>query len=82
MHVTGSGRFSSNLREVIQEVNQMNPKPAFILNTGDLTEMGFEEDYTQYVKAISASKVPVYQVMSSSQILWEHIWGLQPLETA
>src|SRR5690242_7612750 len=75
-HITTSARFAPNLRAIIAEVNGMNPKPAFVLCTGDETEMGWAEEYATYNEIVSAFEMPVYKVMGNHETKWSN-WGKQ-----
>ncbi len=73
-HITASGAFSGNLKAIASEMNALNPKPAFVLATGDLTEMGFTEEYAKYKEAISGFTMPVYSVPGNHEVKWSN-WG-------
>lgn len=73
-HITASGHFLDNLKNIAAEVNALNPKPAFVVATGDLTEMGFTEEYDKYREAISAFDMPVYSVPGNHEVKWSN-WG-------
>ena len=73
-HITASGAFSDKLKAIAGEVNALDPKPAFVVATGDLTELGFTEEYTKYLDTISAFSMPVYNVPGNHETKWSN-WG-------
>lgn len=73
-HITSGGRFLRNLASITSEVRSMTPPPAFVLATGDQTEMGFTEEYEEYNRLVSQLPVPVYNVMGNHEAKWSN-WG-------
>lgn len=73
-HITGSGNFVNNLTAIAGELNSMNPKPAFVVMTGDETETGLTRDWERYRETLSAFTMPVYSVAGNHETKWSH-WG-------
>ncbi|MCL6518903.1 MAG: PQQ-binding-like beta-propeller repeat protein [Armatimonadetes bacterium] len=52
--------------EDIDEINALTPKPAFVILTGDLVNVGSNiEEYENYVRAISRFKIPFFNVFGN-----------------
>jgi len=67
INVTGKGRFSQesipNLRRAVEAIRII--KPAFVIVTGDITELGDEASMVAYRAEIGKSGVPVYTVQGN-----------------
>lgn len=69
-HITGSGNFAGNLSAVFNEINAMQPQPAFVIMTGDQTETGLPRDWEKYRELCASLKVPLYQVLGNHETKW------------
>ncbi len=67
INVTGSGRFSQeglpNLRRAIEAIVVI--KPAFVIVTGDITELGDEASMVAYQAEVARAGVPVHTVQGN-----------------
>lgn len=72
MHIKGDGAFAKNLTAIAGEVNAANP--AFVLTTGDQTELGYSDDYELYRKLTAPLKMPAYNVAGNHETKWSN-WG-------
>ncbi|NLH98311.1 MAG: PQQ-binding-like beta-propeller repeat protein [Chthonomonadales bacterium] len=68
-HVPGAASVPA-IRSLVQDVNGRSDRPAFIVNTGDATELGTEEEFTAYRAAVAESNVPVYAVPGNHDVRW------------
>jgi outer membrane protein assembly factor BamB len=58
-------------RALWQEISNLIPTPAFVINTGDTVEAGRDEEYANYRKSISENlKVPHYDSTGNHDIRW------------
>lgn len=71
-HIKGDGAFAKNLTAIIGEINALNP--AFVLHTGDETELGYTADYELYRKLTEPLKMPLYNVAGNHETKWSN-WG-------
>ncbi len=78
-HITGSVNPVRNLKAIAAELNAMNPKPAFVLVTGDLTEAGLPAQWARYQEIMKDFTMPVYNVAGNHEMKWSHLgtFGLQ-----
>ena len=78
-HITGSVNPVRNLKAIAAELNAMNPKPAFVLVTGDLTEAGLTPQWERYAEILKDFSMPVYSVVGNHETKWSHLgtFGLQ-----
>ena len=74
IHINSSADPAKNAKAAIAEINAMNPKPAFVIVSGDLTEMGFADDYARYKAVISELQMPAYNAMGNHEVKWSD-WG-------
>lgn len=60
-------------REYVQTFNALNPPPAFIVNTGDCTELGSAEEYKRYREIMGELRIPLISVPGNHDIRWSAI---------
>ena len=72
-HITGAGSHEDNLSAIIGEINAMNPPPAFVVYTGDMTETGRPPDIEKYQEITKALKMPVYSVLGNHETKWTNL---------
>ncbi|MBV9864182.1 MAG: PQQ-binding-like beta-propeller repeat protein [Abitibacteriaceae bacterium] len=78
VHVTdshvgiGQGATSSTSHDaaLFQEINALAPRPAFVVNTGDICEVGTDAQYAEYRKAIAGLTVPHYDAPGNHDVRW------------
>ncbi|HSV72664.1 MAG TPA: metallophosphoesterase, partial [Chthonomonadales bacterium] len=68
-HVGAAGREQA-LGHLAAAVGRMSPKPAFVVNTGDLTDLGTPEQLRRYAELASALTVPSHAVPGSHDVRW------------
>ncbi|HIE50448.1 MAG TPA: hypothetical protein EYP85_01705 [Armatimonadetes bacterium] len=68
-HVGNPGSAEA-LAQVLRELGAKDPRPAFILHTGNLTEFGTPRDWRDYSALVSASPVRVFSVLGSHDVKW------------
>lgn len=73
-HVGATDRPDSNAdkdRVLFKEISALTPKPAFIINTGDVCEIGTDEEYAIYRKVKQESlTVPIYDAPGNHDVRW------------
>jgi outer membrane protein assembly factor BamB len=60
----------TRLAEALQDIKTNFPDTAFIINTGDVTEAGYDEQYTSYTEIIKKSPVKIYPVVGNHDARW------------
>jgi outer membrane protein assembly factor BamB len=68
-HVTGS-RNDEPVRQLVAKINGMSPKPSFLINTGDVSELGLSEEFDRYKTAIANLTIPHYAVPGNHDVRW------------
>src|ERR1043166_4122654 len=71
-HQTATGS-TDPLRQLAEEAGRMTPKPAFIVDTGDVTEAGRPEEYARFKEAISGlepDRIGFYSVPGNHDVRW------------
>ncbi len=66
----GSGNASAKLDTVLKVVHTKYPATSFIVNTGDLTDWGLENEWEEYRAVVEKSRIPVYQVNGNHDARW------------
>lgn len=62
IHLDKSDSAANTFIEDIAELNGMQPKPTFVLATGDLIKTGDSYEYENYVRSISNFKIPIFSL--------------------
>ncbi len=74
LHITdthvSSPEHQRAVEDLVTKASAMTPKPAFIVNTGDITELGFPEEYAKYTSAIKGSTIPVHNCPGNHDVRW------------
>lgn len=68
-HVTPAGN-DGPVRELVREMSRGADRPAFVINTGDVTELGLESEFARYLDAVKDSPVPFYSVPGNHDVRW------------
>lgn len=68
-HVGAPGSLEK-LNEIVAEINAMDPAPAFVIDTGDLTEFGAPSEWKAYDEAMKRLKVPFYSMLGNHDTRW------------
>ncbi len=73
VHITdthvGSSQHGDIVRSLLDRLRSEN-RPAFIINTGDATELGTTEEFAAYSDAIKDAPAPVYTVPGNHDVRW------------
>ena len=76
IHITGSpsDNRAGNFRAFTEEVRSLNPKPAFVMITGDLVESGQKAQYEVFKTLIDELEkyVPVYISLGNHDVGWNN----------
>lgn len=70
MHISAEGARDANLKAAISEINALNLKPLYIINTGDMVEMGAEAEFTRYLADVASSTVPIKHTPGNHETRW------------
>lgn len=73
LHITDTHVTSQhNTEPVVELLAHLSDggKPAFVVNTGDVTELGTEAEFQAYKRVIASSPVPVYAVPGNHDVRW------------
>jgi outer membrane protein assembly factor BamB len=68
-HIPGKGH-SAFLMQCLNDAKKNWPEAEFVINTGDVTEFGYVEEFTSYTEVIARSPIKVYQVMGNHDARW------------
>lgn len=68
-HIGGQGH-AARLAEILNDVEENFPDSAFIVNTGDITEFGYVEEFTSYTEVIRRSRYKIYEAIGNHDTRW------------
>lgn len=68
----GSPGNTDQLKQALDDVDKNFPEAAFIIITGDVTEFGFEEEFTSLTAILKSSKRPIYPAMGNHDVRWSN----------
>jgi outer membrane protein assembly factor BamB/predicted phosphodiesterase len=63
----------AHLTEFLADLSTIEPRPQFVLHTGDLTNLGTEKELKAYVDLVRGSPVPIYAVPGNHETRWSNI---------
>jgi outer membrane protein assembly factor BamB len=66
----GATKHDENLKAAVDEFNAATPRPAFVIHTGDITEMGQTQQFALYKDDIKAAKMPFYNSPGNHETRW------------
>lgn len=66
----------ANLKAALAEINAMRPRPDFIIHTGDITDLGTEDEFGRYRAIARDALMPVYTVPGNHEGRWADV-GIQ-----
>ncbi|MBX7246340.1 MAG: PQQ-binding-like beta-propeller repeat protein [Candidatus Sumerlaeaceae bacterium] len=66
----GAPETEANLTSAILDIQKTFPEAEFIVNTGDVTDMGYNEEFTSYSAVVKAWKKPIYQAIGNHDVRW------------
>lgn len=72
-HITASEAPKSPAAEdaaLFREISALNPKPAFVVNTGDVCEIGTDAEYANFRKILGDLTVPHYAAPGNHDVRW------------
>lgn len=77
VHITdthvGSSAGNRNTPRVVDELLKLDPRPAFVVNGGDLTELGTADQYEDYRQLMAPIKFPIYNTLGNHDGRWSDI---------
>ena len=53
-----------------QEINALTPRPAFVIHTGDVCELGTDAQYADYRAVVAALAMPHYDAPGNHDVRW------------
>lgn len=68
-HIPGRGH-SAFLMQCLNDAKKNWPEAEFVINTGDVTEFGYVEEFTSYTEVVARSPIKVHQVMGNHDSRW------------
>lgn len=63
------GRFQA----VLDDIEAQDFDPAFIVNTGDITEIGSLPEYKSYLDIVNSSSFPFYHLIGNHDVRWSNV---------
>jgi 3',5'-cyclic AMP phosphodiesterase CpdA len=72
----GAGTNAQNDAERFKEISALNPQPKFIVQTGDIVEVGTVEEYAVFHKTVDANldpKITLYNAPGNHDVRWNPI---------
>jgi outer membrane protein assembly factor BamB len=69
LHIGTAGN-EDRLRQGLADVEKNFPEAEFIIVTGDVTEFGYESEFTTLTSILKTSKIPVYPTMGNHDVRW------------
>jgi hypothetical protein len=67
----GTGKNHEINAQLLSEMTKLNPKPAFVVSTGDICEYGTDEEYALYQEMIkSLGDVKIYPAPGNHDVRW------------
>ena len=71
LHIGSQGN-DKQLRDALDDVDKTFPEAAFIIVTGDVTEFGFEDEFTSLSSILKTSKRPIYPCTGNHDVRWSN----------
>ncbi len=73
-HITdshiGVPGYAESLVAALKDMDTSFPEVAFVIHTGDVTDLGLEDEFTSYAQTIKASKRKIYAVTGNHDTRW------------
>ncbi|MBN1154507.1 PQQ-binding-like beta-propeller repeat protein [candidate division KSB1 bacterium] len=60
-------------RSVIDDIETLNLKPDFIINSGDITELGSLPEYKSYKQIVDSSAYTFYHLIGNHDVRWSNV---------
>jgi 3',5'-cyclic AMP phosphodiesterase CpdA len=74
VHITdthfGAGNNQQADIALFKEISALDPPPAFVINTGDVCEMGSDDEYAQFREALQSLKPKMYVAPGNHDVRW------------
>ncbi len=74
LHITdthvAAGKNVEPIATLLRRESAISPSAAFIVNTGDVTELGYESEFDAYLKVAGAFPFTVYAVPGNHDVRW------------
>lgn len=68
-HLTASGN-TEPLKKLVADISAMPQKPAFVVDTGDVTEAGRPEEFARFQEGIAGLGIPFYCAPGNRDVRW------------
>ena len=72
-HISENPKTHQILKNVLEDINQLAAKPAFVINTGDITEFGSEIEFKYYQSPIDGSGLRLFNIPGNHDVRWSNI---------
>jgi len=72
-HISENPGTHQILQQVVEDIKQLPGKPAFVINTGDITEFGSEIEFKHYKNIIDNSGLIFYNAPGNHDVRWSNI---------
>lgn len=72
-HAGRHGPGNTMTERIVEEILSLDPRPDFIVHTGDVTETGLDWEYEKYLQLISPlgqAQIPIYHVPGNHDTRW------------
>ena len=69
----GAGENHLTDAKLFKEIIELDPKPAFVVATGDICEIGTAAQYAQFQEALKSLTVPMYVAPGNHDVRWNPI---------
>lgn len=66
----GSSTGAKQLTLFVQEILNMPQKPDLLIHTGDITELGREEEFRTYSQIIAPLNIPIHYTLGNHDVRW------------
>ena len=66
----GAGQNHEINAQFFTEISNLDPKPAFVINAGDVCEIGNDDEYELYRQAIRRLTLPIYNAPGNHDVRW------------
>lgn len=68
-HLTASGNIEP-LKQLVTEIQSLKPLPAFVVDTGDVTEAGKPEEFARFAEGTTGLSIPFYCTPGNHDVRW------------
>ena len=71
-HISEDKTTHDNLNNLLKNIKLKQTEAAFILNTGDITEFGSNEEFANYKTIINSSQLKLHHTMGNHDVRWSN----------